>query len=398
MESFDYAVVGKGLIGSAAASALSETEGSVAVVGPDEPRQPRQHRGVFASHYDQGRITRLIGRDVLYSRLAELAIDRYAEIEAGSGIRFHSPVGMIIAETPTVPDGHMKRPLATARELARQFTLYEPPDRSWKGSFPFFDFPASYRLIHEPAPAGFINPRAMVSAQLKIAETNGATVIRETVLRVVPDGEGFELVTEQGRRLRAGRVVVSAGAFTQCHALIPHPLAFEAETETILLARVGARDATRLKDAPVVIYLVDDPEIWDAYMTPPMRYPDGYDYIKIGANSIYDERLDSLEAIGRWFRTGDSDRSKDALARTVRSLWPGLELSSFHTNRCILSKTPSGYPMVDELAPGWFVAAGGNGGSAKSADALGRLAAALMLERSWPDAIPRDALRAQPAE
>ena len=173
MERFDHVVVGAGLIGAAATRALSESESAVAVIGPEEPKQPLQHRGVFASHYDQGRITRLIGRDPLYSKLAALAIARYPEIEAGSGIRFHSPVGMLIAFSPTVPDGHMKRPLDTAREMGREFTLYEAFDRSWRNAFPYLDFPESYRVIHEPAPAGYINPREMVRAQLEMATTQG---------------------------------------------------------------------------------------------------------------------------------------------------------------------------------------------------------------------------------
>ena len=139
----------------------------------------------------------------------------------------------------------------------------------------------------------------------------------------------FLLETDGDRIVAAGQVLIAAGAFTACHALLPRPLAFGCETETILLARVSEEDANRLQHAPTVIYLVDDPEIWDTYMTPPIRYPDGHHYIKIGANSIYDDRPDSLEAIGRWFRSGDSDRSKGALVRAVRSLWPGPRLHLF---------------------------------------------------------------------
>ncbi|GMR24679.1 MAG: hypothetical protein BMS9Abin37_3261 [Acidobacteriota bacterium] len=64
MSFFDYAVIGKSLIGSATARYLSQDGERVAVIGPDEPKKHRAHRGAFSSHYDQGRITRLIARDL----------------------------------------------------------------------------------------------------------------------------------------------------------------------------------------------------------------------------------------------------------------------------------------------------------------------------------------------
>jgi sarcosine oxidase len=35
----------------------------VVVLGPDEPAHRAAHTGVFASHYDEGRITRVVDRD-----------------------------------------------------------------------------------------------------------------------------------------------------------------------------------------------------------------------------------------------------------------------------------------------------------------------------------------------
>ena len=57
---FDYIVIGKGLIGSAAGRYLSATGTKVALIGPHEPENWPAHQGVFASHYDQGRLTRVL--------------------------------------------------------------------------------------------------------------------------------------------------------------------------------------------------------------------------------------------------------------------------------------------------------------------------------------------------
>jgi len=394
--SFDCAVIGKGLIGGAAARYLARAGARVLLLGPDEPDKPMLRNrpwSVFSSHYDEGRITRLIGRDRVYSKLAELAIEQYAELESESGTRFHYPVGMLVAEAPHVPDGHMKNPLATARALGRRFELYEASDRSWKDQFPFLDFPETYRVIHEPAPAGYINPRALIRAQLAVSAATGTKIIRETVTAIRQAGTGWSVKTAEGDAYRTKKAIVAAGAFTNFNGLLPQRLPFRPETESILLARVTDGDARRLEDAPSVIYLIDDVEISDVYMTPPLRYPDGAFYIKLGANTVYDRELETLDDVGRWFRTGDSDRSKSAYTRAVRSLWPGLDLLSLETKRCILCRTPNGYPIIDEIEDGLFVAAGGNGGSAKCSDALGHLAAGLAQGWPWPPDVPRELFR-----
>lgn len=395
MKSFDCAVIGKGLIGTATARYLSCAGERVVLIGPDEPRTPLLHQGVFSSHYDQGRITRLIGRDPVYSKLAELTIEQYGPLEDASKTRFHYPVGMLIAQSVDVADGHMHDPLGTARVLGRRFNLFEPGDRSWKEKFPFLDFPRDYSIIHEPAPAGYINPRDMIRAQLACISQTGASIVRESATRIRRDAAEFSIETDAGNRFATHRVVIAAGAFSNCYDLLERKLAFQPETESILLARVSDDDGERLSKAPTVIYLVKDTEIWDIYMTPPIRYPDGHFYIKLGANSVHDKPLASLGAIGQWFRNGDSDQNKNAMTRAVRTLWPGLEFLSMETQRCILCRTPSGYPIIDQVDEGMIVAAGGNGGSAKSADALGRLAATLVLNEPWPEEFPRALFKAQ---
>ena len=90
---YDYIVVGRGLCGSAAARHLAKQNLKVALVGPSEPASRQAHQGVFASHYDEGRITRIIDPNPVWALMAKRAISRYRQLEDFSGVPFYYEVG-----------------------------------------------------------------------------------------------------------------------------------------------------------------------------------------------------------------------------------------------------------------------------------------------------------------
>ena len=95
------AVVGKGLIGSAAARHLAKAGHDVTLIGPDEVAGAyADHKGSFASHYDEGRITRKNDRRAYFTRVSTAAISRYPEIAAESGIEFFTQSGAMLAGGP----------------------------------------------------------------------------------------------------------------------------------------------------------------------------------------------------------------------------------------------------------------------------------------------------------
>jgi sarcosine oxidase len=75
-------VIGKGLLGAAAARHLSAAEPHVALIGPDEPLERAGHQGLFGSHYDEGRITRILDPDRTWALLAQRSLARYCTLEA----------------------------------------------------------------------------------------------------------------------------------------------------------------------------------------------------------------------------------------------------------------------------------------------------------------------------
>ena len=82
MTHFETIVVGNGLIGSAAGRYLSQLGEHVAIIGQAEPFDEMTHEGVFASHYDQRRLTHVTGRGGQWTTVKRNAVADYRALEA----------------------------------------------------------------------------------------------------------------------------------------------------------------------------------------------------------------------------------------------------------------------------------------------------------------------------
>src|SRR5690606_18179568 len=92
---YDVAVIGAGMFGSAAAKYLAATGAQTLNIGAAEPQNLQTHEGVFGSHYDEARITRIADPDPHWGALAAQSIAQYPLIEQQSGIKFHHAVGCL---------------------------------------------------------------------------------------------------------------------------------------------------------------------------------------------------------------------------------------------------------------------------------------------------------------
>ena len=130
----------------------------------------------------------------------------------------------------------------------------------------------------------------------------------------------------------------------------------------------------------------DHPVYEDLYLVPPTDYPDGTIRLKLGATLRTYRELPTAEAKRAWMR-GDAHREElPGLRSLLEALVPGLRAVAWETKPCLITETPSDLPFVAHLAPGLVVAAGGNGYAAKSANAIGALAADLLVTGGWSDA------------
>ncbi|MEM7531886.1 MAG: FAD-binding oxidoreductase [Chloroflexota bacterium] len=396
---YDYAIIGCGLMGSAAtkyiADSVQYTGKTVIAVGQAEPPNTRTHTGVFASHYDQGRLTYQLSNDAVWTYLGREAIAQYANIERRSGIRFHGAVGRVSAVPKSALDSLAYRFETAMRENIPYFR-YDAGGEIWKINFPFLDFPDDFVVLHEPAPAGYVNPRQLVAAQLTVAEQAGTRLVRDVVVGVDDGADGVQMRLQgMNEPVVAKQVLVASGAFTNFNALLPRPIPLKIKTETIVLGKVSAEVAQRLTAMPIVTYTVDDPDIADIYMAPPLQYPDGDFYIKMGANTRADMWPETLAEINEWFHHGDSDACKPALADALRSMLPDVKFDETVSRRCIVCYTPSRVPTIDWVddTQRFLVVTGGNGAGAKGSDTIGRLAAGVMVDGTWPDELDREPFR-----
>lgn len=374
----DLAVVGLGLIGSAALRHAA-ADATVLGIGPAEPTDWANHEGPFASHYDSGRITRGIDARREWATLALRSIDQYRVIEQASGIGFHRPTGVVFVRNDL--DG-IERVTDVARHLGLDATVGLASDEL--EDQPQLSFPAGWTSIREPAPAGAIDPRAMLTAQLAAASKAGATIVSDAVVSIRPGRSGFELLTAGGQTHQAREVLISAGAYSG--RFFSQPLAMVVRPEAIVMGEVSPEQAESLAAMPSILYLIDHPTFDDVYVVPPALYPDGKWYVKIGGSRRSVPTLVDDAAMDHWMRSSDALDEIPALRDVLTGVLTGIDFLSWHAKPCLITDTASGLPYIDRVDDAMTVAFGGNGHAAKSADAIGALGAALALGGgAWPD-------------
>lgn len=377
-------VVGGGLIGAAAARHLTRMGEDVALIAPEEPADRQTHTGVFASHYDEGRITRILDPDPAWGVTAARSIARYGEIEADSGIAFFRPVGFL----NFAPGDGDRLPAVDAVGEANGARFDRLDTGQLRARFPYLRFPDGAAGLHEHATGGYVSPRKLAAAQTEAARRGGATLVRAPATRVTATDAGVEVETAQGT-IRGERVLVAAGGFTNAWGLVPKPLDLKVFARTVVLIRVEGAVLDDLKDMPSLVGA-------GAYLLPPIRYPDGHTYVKIGVGTNEDARLETAEDLDRWFKSSGSTENRAEFLEIITSLIPSLAgIDAIRTDTCVTSYSPHGLPMIDWVEDGRIaVAVAGNGKGAKSSDDWGYAGALLVSGRDWDHPIARDRLRA----
>lgn len=364
------AVIGRGMVGSAAARHLAEAGVSVAVIGAGEPADYATAAGPFASHYDSGRITRISDAHPIWSELAARSIARYRDIADRSGIEFHQSRGL--AQTSLSADDCVANAVARGGDARRV-------DRDWlraaTGISVRPDHPGG--TFYEEPPAGLIDPRRLVAAQCALAAAAGAVVVETPARAVQRLGDGFRI--ECGATsITADRIILATGAYGA--RLVGVELATEPRLRTVVMADMGPGEA-------IPSYIDTDPghpDLDSIYWVPPVEYPDGRVMLKIGGDMPTAPIVEREDEITAWFHAGGSTVEADALQQVLRSLLPEADFRAWDHKPCVITYTVTGLPYIDTIDDGVVAALGACGAGAKSSDEIGRLAADLA-RNGWVD-------------
>ncbi len=373
-EVYDVAVVGRGLIGSAAARHLAESGMQVVVIGPDEPADRRLSLGPFCSHPDEGRITRVAGRTPIWSQMAARSIQRYADISERSGIDFHHACGLV-SSSPIADKWIENSEIAGGNALL--------VDQQWVFDQTGISLNNDHPVLYEGAPAGYINPRRLIKAQNKLAEVAGAMVVKEAASSLRHTNSGHSVAGMWGS-VTAQRVLVTTGAFGS--ELLNCSLDLRRMPRTTVTAEMPFNE-----EIPSLI-CVDPPDerLDEIYWVPPVRYRDGRVALKIGG-SLRNSSPVPQAALTEWFN-GDGDPTEtEALKNSLISLLPGVQIDSWAQKPCVVTNTATEHPYIGWVEEGVAVAIGGCGSAAKSSDELGRLASTLFMPGGWDDSLPASA-------
>jgi sarcosine oxidase len=363
------AVIGRGLIGSAAARHLAKMGHDVALIGPDEPANFSQHSGVFGSHYDEGRITRTYDPGAFWRQANRATISRYGEISAESGVEFYREAGALHVGNSQTTDVASVGTICAEDGIACE----EYRDARLAERFPYLKSTAGMQGFFEPRNAGYISPRRLVRAQTIAAERAGAGIIDEAALGISENGSGVTIRTRSGS-VEAERVLVATGGHTE--SLLGRSLGFTVYARTAALFRLGAAEVQRLAGMPSMRCL--GPKGDNPYILPPILYPDGQTWLKLGGDPV-DIALDSEVDIKDWFRSGGSVAVADHLQGQILARISDLTFEERRVVPCMTTFGETGLPCIGPLSERVTVAFCCYGKSAKCSDELGRLGGMALL-------------------
>ncbi len=374
---YDFAVVGRGMIGSAAARYLSNISPSVAIFGEPEPADLSAHSGAFASHYDSSRFYRVIDHSRQWADMANRARARYCELEAESGTTFHRPHPYLQVSMDSAAAMEEYAQLETiGQEFGVESEILLTSD-SLSDAFPEIQFPEGMiGQVESEKTAGVLNPRLFVVAELEVARRQGTVTIPERVVSVEPGRGQVAITTSTGNRYRAGKVLIAAGAWS--HFLIERPVEVVIEAVTVALGEVPGSEAFAF---PSLIFrrIPTDPTAEAGYLMPAVEYPDGKFYVKGGWYWSSTVVVTESE-LNAFFRAEVTRNPGKADRELFTAIVPSLQHArSWSYKPCVHMRTSTQLPIIDEIDPDQiYVAFGGNGLAAKCADEIGRLGAELM--------------------
>ncbi|WP_272945295.1 N-methyl-L-tryptophan oxidase [Paenibacillus gorillae] len=201
--SYDVIVVGAGSMGMSAGYHLASRGARTLLIDAFDP--PHSN----GSHHGEPRLIRhAYSGGAIYTELALRSHELWNELEDASGEKLLVQSGVINMASPGVYSLEDKRDSSAAFKVEVEYLDADEIQKRWPG----IQLPEHYQGLYEPN-AGYLFSERCVAAYRKQALAAGAELLVNTIIRhIEADGEGVAVHTPGGI-IRAGKVIVSAGAW-----------------------------------------------------------------------------------------------------------------------------------------------------------------------------------------
>lgn len=348
---YDAIVVGLGAMGSAALYHLARSK--LRVLGL-ERFEPGHERGSSHGH------TRIIRQGYFehpsYVPLVQRAYSLWRELERATGRKLLTITG--IAEIGP-PDGVLvKGTLAASREHGLPHQILTA--RELMRLYPAFRVPQDYVAVLQPD-GGFVEAETGIRAHLQLATAAGAGIrTGERVLAIEDVGHCVRVRTER-RMLEAGRVIITAGAWTT--SLLPElPLPLHATRQVLLWVRPSQPELFRTGWFPV--FMIESAD--GIHYGFPLH---GDDLMKLAKHHHRSETVDP-ESYDR--RVSEADEA--LVLQPLRRFLPATAGPVVTSKTCLYTMAPDGDFVIDRVPgrPNIVVASPCSGHGFKFAPAVGQ--------------------------
>jgi sarcosine oxidase len=361
MESTEYAVVGAGLSGAAAAWQLATRGHDVALL---ERSTPANDAG---SSHGSARIFRYAYPDEFYTGLVLEAKAGWDELTRLSGKQLITPTG-------AVDYGAIRQPERLAKALAKHGIDHELlTAEEAKTRWPQIAFDT--QVLWHPG-AGVIDAHEAVAAMVDQAVAHGAALHNNwAVSSVVESNGGYVLTATDGRSLHAANVVVAAGGWLpQLLGSLSLPSSFLANMPSLEVRQEQAyhfpyADASDRSSSPWPTF-IHKRAGWQAYGLPGGRDADfrGQKIAEYNGGKILPSAAD---------QDGQIDpANRRRVIEYVEQYLPGLVPEPYAETTCLFTNTPTEDFILDRV-DNITILSPCSGHGAKFAPLIGQLAANL---------------------
>ncbi|MUT67198.1 N-methyl-L-tryptophan oxidase [Paenibacillus sp. NEAU-GSW1] len=202
--SYDVIVIGAGSMGMSAGYYLAKRGAKTLLIDAfDPPHNNGSHNG------DTRLIRHAYPGGAIYTELALRSHELWNELEAESGEKLLVASGVLNLAAPDIISFAEKLGSAAAFGVETEYLKADEIRKRWPG----VQLPEFYEGLYEPN-AGYLLSERCVAAYRNQAIAAGAELLINTrTTKLEKDGEGVAVYTDKGDVYRAGKVIVSAGAW-----------------------------------------------------------------------------------------------------------------------------------------------------------------------------------------